>query len=96
MNRYLAALYFHDSALRPAGPQKGAEIVWDKFGSRTFTRNHGGSLLRRWYAQAQSHANLLCTSRGIKRAGRRVLRPSYLEADNGCGRTPFPNAPRSG
>src|SRR5260370_2232651 len=84
MNRYLAAcLVVFTTPLFSASPQKGTEIVWDKFGvAHVYAKNTPDLFYCYGYAQAQSHGNLLLHLYGESRGrAAEYFGPSNLQAD---------------
>jgi len=83
MHRLLAAGFSCALILSAAVPQKGTEILWDKFGvAHVYAKSTGDLFYGYGYAQAQSHANLLLHLYGESRGrAAEYFGPSYLESD---------------
>ena len=83
MYRSLAASLAFCGMLVAASPQKGTEIVWDKFGvAHVYAKSTPDLFYGYGYAQAQSHANLLLHLYGESRGrAAEYFGPANLEGD---------------
>src|SRR5271165_6095856 len=78
-----AGLVLCTSLLTAASPQKGTEILWDKFGvAHVYAKNVEDLFYCYGYAQAQSHGDLLLHLYGESRGrAAEYFGPSHLEDD---------------
>ena len=83
MNRIFAACFGFCAVLSGASPQKGTEIVWDKFGvAHVYAKSTEDLFYGYGYAQAQSHGDLLLHLYGESRGrAAEYFGPSGLEGD---------------
>jgi acyl-homoserine-lactone acylase len=84
MNRYLAACLFVSAVpLFSASPEKGTEIIWDKYGvAHVYAKTTADLFYGYGYAQAQSHGNLLLQLYGESRGrAAEYFGPANLESD---------------
>ncbi len=79
---FLLALFLIPAALG-SSPQKGTEILWDKFGvAHVYAKSTEDLFYCYGWAQAQSHGDLLLRLYGESRGrGAEYFGPSYLAAD---------------
>ena len=83
MTRFFAAMSLCVTALFGASPQKGTEILWDRYGvAHVYAKTTADLFYGYGYAQAQSHGNLLLHLYGESRGrAAEYFGPSGLEGD---------------
>ena len=83
MTRFFAAMTLCVTALFGASPQKGTEILWDRYGvAHVYAKTTADLFYGYGYAQAQSHGNLLLHLYGESRGrAAEYFGPSGLEGD---------------